>query len=683
MMPEGSTPRHTAVWVYVRAGNMDNTMLDTQDLAIVRGSSLSWLRAPEILLERMRTAIRETPALDRAITTVDPVMVAASEGVFRLDLRSEGGGDSADSLEALKASLLAEKKKSSTSKARAKDLQKEIDALRPRLEALKADPLGGRTLVADPAQIRAMLVDLLRPVLQQEQVWKGEKFPLDLFTFFIAVETGPAGWSVELMNRLRRGVIQQQLTSPDFIAPPAPATPPERAQDVVCAFDRRSAALPDRTLKGLPVSSSALRRHTIGRRQKERFYTVELEALRDDPATKDDDRALADRVLRALKATGRNGKSSRFAQSFSELLPSPRLRGCLPAVVQGKLCLITLDGNNFGKQVAALCGTGAADSLSQISGWLLRQRRVLLAALLDAVMQFRESFDRVSDDGDEDDSNTVGGRIIPFETLLWGGDEMQVVCPAWMGFSLMARLQETLTEDRWTYRADGRTTVFAHSAGMVFAGIKTPIQSLRSAAGDLCDQAKTRDAVGPATGKPLYPAANLLQIEAIEGGDFADLSVEGRRGRLLRPRRIDGAADAPALCRMTDFTLPGSVPAYLDPSQPTFGKLIGQWKEIKASIGKSGLHDMLRAALKPENPAEIHRLYDRRQTLLAEDPALGKDGATRLTAAAFGPRPGNGQGQTPAALARLTLLTGLFDYFDADDIALTLISQTAQQEAAE
>ncbi len=76
---------------------------------------------------------------------------------------------------------------------------------------------------------------------------------------------------------------------------------------------------------------------------------------------------------------------------------------------------------------------------------------------------------------------------IRLETLLWGGDEMLFVVPAWKGFELLNYFYEF--SQTWTFK----TETLTHAGGLVFCRAKTPIRRIRGFAQELAEQAKNTD----------------------------------------------------------------------------------------------------------------------------------------------------------------------------------------------
>ena len=75
--------------------------------------------------------------------------------------------------------------------------------------------------------------------------------------------------------------------------------------------------------------------------------------------------------------------------------------------------------------------------------------------------------------------------IIRLETLLWGGDELTFVAPAWLGFELLQNFYQTVE-----MKLKGEKQAFTHAAGIVFCHAKSPIRLMRQLANALADHNK-------------------------------------------------------------------------------------------------------------------------------------------------------------------------------------------------
>lgn len=140
----------------------------------------------------------------------------------------------------------------------------------------------------------------------------------------------------------------------------------------------------------------------------------------------------------------------------------------IPSNLDGKMALFYADGNRFGR-FQRDCRDAAA-----LQSWdkeIKSRRRRLLQSLLDWLAQ--TPWARTSD-----------GKL-RFETLLWGGDEMLFLLPAWLGLEFAEKFF-SLTAD-WCYRDEALT----HAAGLVMARHSTPISQLQKLARQLAEHGKS------------------------------------------------------------------------------------------------------------------------------------------------------------------------------------------------
>lgn len=79
------------------------------------------------------------------------------------------------------------------------------------------------------------------------------------------------------------------------------------------------------------------------------------------------------------------------------------------------------------------------------------------------------------------------------ETLLWGGDEMLLVVPAWLGLEIMNLFYEF--SSKWTLKTNQVISEkkIKHAGGLVFCRAKTPIYKMRYLAQQLADRIKETD----------------------------------------------------------------------------------------------------------------------------------------------------------------------------------------------
>jgi hypothetical protein len=138
--------------------------------------------------------------------------------------------------------------------------------------------------------------------------------------------------------------------------------------------------------------------------------------------------------------------------------------------LDGKIAFIYLDGNRFGKIRDQKC-----KNLENYSDFHKKIRSELRNPALEKVLKFAmktRSF--LTDD-----------NKLRIETLLWGGDEIEWIVPAWHALDVLEIFFNTTQENN-----NFRGVTLTHSAGVVFCSHNLPILQIRRYARDLCEIAK-------------------------------------------------------------------------------------------------------------------------------------------------------------------------------------------------
>lgn len=315
------------------------------------------------------------------------------------------------------------------------------------------------------------------------------------FTFVWAVEESGHGIGQTFSRRLDHLIAQcnlRQYQQPTVMIPEFHSDAQRQANgeatdatSVVCHLDGISPASPDLRQKSLSVSRSVYQRRSYGRQAKQNFYGWELGDL--NPADQ-----------------------FQFVQEFSLLAPTAEelCREEIPESLRGKIALVYLDGNSFGRKRAELGTT--AQGLQQFSTDVKAHRRDLLRTIL-ASLVTTPGFTLPAE---QDDSLPA----LRFETLLWGGDEVMWVLPAWLVWDFMGIVQKHLN-DHSIWRD------LKHGAGVLIAPYKAPIRDLTALVRDLGDTAKTGNGRG----------MNGVQIGLVKGFDLPGVTVNDLRGPLFAP----------------------------------------------------------------------------------------------------------------------------------------------------
>lgn len=171
----------------------------------------------------------------------------------------------------------------------------------------------------------------------------------------------------------------------------------------------------------------------------------------------------------------------------------------LPVSVQNKLAVFVADGDKFGAVRGALAASYGSEIGNKAFAGILRKK---MNALLFTLVKGLQGIvgENVATVEEYVAANKKVTRL-RFETILFGGDDMTFVVPAWLGWWLALEFFKA-TADWKISAADVETEIpdcekkefvphpLVFSAGLLFANCKTPIRSLRNLADELCRSAK-------------------------------------------------------------------------------------------------------------------------------------------------------------------------------------------------
>lgn len=209
----------------------------------------------------------------------------------------------------------------------------------------------------------------------------------------------------------------------------------------------------------VPVSPSVKARRDYGRTARQGFYR----------------HFLGDRLNSTLRG---NPPMLRFSQSFQDIVADPPREAGLSA--RSKIAVVYADGNGFGK---------ARDSVGTIefSKQMERPRAELLKAATDWLAAGAlGTADRTFAVEDRYRGQRVLG--LRFETILWGGDEMAFVMPAWLAMTFVEGFFRHTAD--WKIVKQQTNSHLTHAVGVAIGHVKTPIRQLRDIAKAAADAAK-------------------------------------------------------------------------------------------------------------------------------------------------------------------------------------------------
>jgi len=254
-------------------------------------------------------------------------------------------------------------------------------------------------------------------------------------TFLVAVEEEiPNNFSLVLAH-LDADVRRQQWRMPTVVVPSF------RDTDQECYLDGwRPGVVTLPYAVDAKISESADFRRSVGREIKQHIFSKLLK----DPTYKDD---LVAKDLGKLANDGQKG------------------------ILNGKIALIHVDGNSFGRIRNAVCDTDTKrtafdDAIQDCRNAFLRD--ILIRARADTDFQ-------VMDDGK---------MALRIELLLWGGDEFTIIVPAWKGLEVLEYFYRIASDLKFNDERYG-DVLMTHRAAVIFCHHNAPILQIRRLANEL------------------------------------------------------------------------------------------------------------------------------------------------------------------------------------------------------
>lgn len=160
-----------------------------------------------------------------------------------------------------------------------------------------------------------------------------------------------------------------------------------------------------------------------------------------------------------------------FSKDLEELSTNPKM-----GKLSGKIAFIHLDGNRFGKIRAAV-----SENEKEFKRFQKHIQENIRKPALKAILENAAS---------DPDFKTRKGAIA-LETLLWGGDEVEWVVPAWQALNVLETFFGQAANNQ-VFTTSGDQFYLTHAAGVVFCHHNLPILQVREYANRLCDLAKNK-----------------------------------------------------------------------------------------------------------------------------------------------------------------------------------------------
>jgi len=225
-----------------------------------------------------------------------------------------------------------------------------------------------------------------------------------------------------------------------------------------------------------------------------------------------------------------------YVNDFDQLADNENAQ---PSDLNGKIAFIYFDGNQFGS-IARSCTD--PDSLRRWSdivranqdsflNWILRVKT-------DAGNQ--SPWHWTGEPVDNSGRKRVKKRLFRIETLLWGGDEIIWVVPAWCGWWVLGCFFQHYGKLPWkvgtpaprtSFTVGGKTWNLTHGAGIVFCHAQAPIRRIGALAHRL---AETPKALGTKTvAEDKYK--NYFAYQVLESFDHLGTDIQRVRENRLPP----------------------------------------------------------------------------------------------------------------------------------------------------
>ncbi|MBI5409180.1 MAG: hypothetical protein HZA14_07430 [Nitrospirae bacterium] len=206
--------------------------------------------------------------------------------------------------------------------------------------------------------------------------------------------------------------------------------------------------------------------------------------------------------------------------------------------LNGKMAVFYVDGNKFTKIRGKTCT--ADKELTAFDDKLQSLNKSFLKSLL-------------KDAKSDPCFKTKDGKI-RLEILLWGGDEIELIVPAWKGLEVMSLYYETMKD------ANFSECSITYGGGVVFCNHKTPIREVRKTVRALADMAKkgVPDDVDKIKGD-VHNVCHYLVLESFEvvGKDVNGFVKQYYRSRyddlVITPATMDNVMKTIKLMKQKKF----------------------------------------------------------------------------------------------------------------------------------
>lgn len=273
-------------------------------------------------------------------------------------------------------------------------------------------------------------------------------------------------------------------------------------------------------------SSSVLERRRFGMEKKQSLVGQEIGARSSEVS--DEARSLL------------QGETRPFAMQINSISEGSDPPNGLKSNLADKICVIALDGNGFGAiQKRVLEEADEIKSQKEFDTQLANLRALLIERTYSKLMDLNGA-GRPSDAEKavrEDLEGRVPDKVVRFETLLWGGDEIMFIVPARVAWELMIEIANVIASARLCNQP------VSFAIGAVYCHHDAPISRIKFLADKLCTRLKK---LKPTDGRGRDGKAQTLVLpQVLESfdhiGNDIDVHLAKRRPE---PTELAGPATA-------------------------------------------------------------------------------------------------------------------------------------------
>lgn len=237
------------------------------------------------------------------------------------------------------------------------------------------------------------------------------------------------------------------------------------------------------------------------------------------------------------------------------------------------MAVIYLDGNSFGNIQRNLDRKG----LQKFDDYVKECRKCFLRHLLNNILFTPSRWMTKNDNGKD---------CIRLEILLWGGDEILLVVPAWLGWWTLSCFFRKSKD--WKFESHSLT----HAAGLVFCHHRAPIHGIQEIAKELAELAKGKSR-----------EANYVGYQILESFDTVGMGLEEYREKRLG-KMLEGKSQEWIKETIKELIIPGN----------EMEEALVYMAPIKRALSKGRVYKIVQTLF--SSPEQFEKLKDAADTQL-------------------------------------------------------------------